>query len=170
LPIFIAPGIALADGERLIWRGRPDAHAALRSHLSLMLIGLPVLLVGAWFYFRDGAFANVGGVAAIIGAALSAAPFLVAGRALATAYVITDRRVILSAQAFGRSDIVERALATLDPEFEILASGARTGHLYLAGGCARKSGHVDGFGKLAFRDLAAAEKVRAILLDACKKR
>lgn len=163
MPINIAPGITLAEHERLIWRGRPDALAALRTHLPFLFVGLPVLGLGLWFYLRSEAFTEAGGVAALIGLAISAAPALVAGRAIATTYVITDRRVVLAASAFGRMDVVERALPALDAELEILPSRDGTGHLYLASDCSRKSGHVDGFGKLAFRDIANPERVRDML-------
>jgi len=166
----IVPGAvksALADvlqpDEKVIWAGRPDPMATLRTQLFWWWLGIPVLVIALILHFgdvmsRDWSAAPVG-----IALALLAAPALMVAQAYGTIYAITDRRVIIRHDALGKRQVVDYTFGELDEALEILESGPEIGHLYFASGARSKVAYADYTGKVAFRELRKPEQVKALL-------
>ena len=167
---MIAPGAAksaLADvlqkGERIVWTGRPDPLATLRTQIFWLWLGVPAMAVAVFLYFgniiaSEWSFPPFG-----IAFALLAAPFLAVVQAYGTVYAITDRRVIIRHDALGKKQVVHYALGALDREFEILSTGRDVGHLYFVSGARSRVAYADFTGKVAFRELKKPQEIAALL-------
>jgi hypothetical protein len=173
----IAPGAArsaLADilqkGERIIWIGRPDPLATLRTQMFWWWLGVPAMAIAAFLYFGnviagEWSFPPFG-----IAFALLAAPFLAVVQAYGTIYAITDRRVIIRHDALGKKQVVHYPLGALDREFEILNTGRDVGHLYFISGARARVANADFTGKVAFRELKKPQEVAALLARVREKK
>ncbi len=170
---MIAPqqaALALADilqpGERVIAAVQPDMRAILRSKRFLLWIGLPWLFAVALLYATGTLSGGVLAPFALAGAAMLAAPFVIAFEAAFTTYAVTDRRALIVRRAPARPPLVSVAFADMDRELEVLETGDGAGHLYFASGYSTRMRDTDHTGKLAFRDVADVRKIAGLLARA----
>jgi hypothetical protein len=166
----IAPGAAssaLADilqpGEKIIWTGRPDPVATLRTQIFWWWLGVPALAFVVALHTADVIPTELHVMAYMIALVFLAAPLLMVVQAYGTVYAVTDRRVIIRHDALGRRQLVSYTLAQLDDALEILPTGDNTGHLYFASGAKSKIAYADYTGKVAFRELRDPEKIAALI-------
>lgn len=155
----------LKPGERVLWTGRPDPVATLRTQLFLWWVGLPGLAIALTLYFGDFAPPAVNFVALGIAAVFMLAPFLLVVQAYGTIYAVTDRRALILHDALGKRQLVSYGLDELDDDFEILArgDGDNIGHLYFASGARSDVAYADHTGRVAFRELRRPHEVAALI-------
>ncbi|GIK81846.1 MAG: hypothetical protein KJZ73_15220 [Pseudorhodoplanes sp.] len=170
---MIAPrqaALGLADvlqpGERIVFAVRPDMRSILRSKRILIWIGLAwlgaVALVHATGTLPNGVLVPL----ALAGAAMLAAPFVIAFEVAFTTYAVTDRRALIVRRPPARPPFVSVAFADMDREIEVLETGGGAGHLYFASGRPTRMRDTDFTGKLAFRDVADVHKLVDLLTRA----
>jgi hypothetical protein len=154
----------LAPGEIIHWASGPDRASTLHGARWLWWIGIPwsAGAIALWLLGRLGEGWEMFALAP--GLALTAAPFVLLYSAQGTTYAITNRRAIIKHDTVSRRRVVSVDFADMDDKLEILPVRPGIGHLYFASDQSTKLEDVDYTGKLAFRHLAAPEKV-ADLLD-----
>jgi hypothetical protein len=154
----------LAPGETLVWAGHPDPGATLSKMRFLFWIGLPIMAAaGAVAYFHVA-----GQVGLLVGAALTAAPFVNAWRAANTIYALTDRRAIVRCRLMGSVDETSVDLGCADPEPEILRGKGNVGTVLFVSGLPPRRRHTDYLGKFGFWDVHNAEVVASIVARAVR--
>jgi hypothetical protein len=155
----------LGAQEKLIWTGHPDAGATFRKMRFLLWIGIPwTAIAGILTVFH-----SAGVVGLIIGAALTAGPFVNAGRARNTIYALTDSRAIIICKLAGGTTQVSVDLSGADREPEILRLEGKSGSVLFVSGLPPRRRYTDYTGKFGFWDVADADEVadvvRAVMND-----
>ena len=156
----------LAPGEALVWAGYPDAGATLRKMRFLFWIGLPIMAAAA----VAACFNAAGQVGLLVGAALTAGPFVNAWRAVNTVYVLTDRRAIVLCRLMGSVDQSNVALDCADAEPEILRGEGDVGTVLFVSGLPPRRRHTDYQGKFGFWNVPNADEVARIVQRAVEGR
>lgn len=155
----------LADGEKLVWSGRPDALSAFLTARVFLWIGLPWAIAAAWL----GRFEGFGVPLFLAGFALAAAPFLMAASTWFTLFAITDRRALILQSFIGRNESIGTPFAEMDDVLEILDTGRGAGILNFASGASTKLSATDHTGRLGFRYVPRVREV-AVLLEMARTR
>ncbi|MEL7543428.1 MAG: photosynthetic complex putative assembly protein PuhB [Pseudomonadota bacterium] len=103
----VAPGLptSLPEGERILWRGAPDATSFARRVLHVRAVAVYFALLFAWYLLEQngvaltgGALAPISGALWLVIAAVAAVGILSAlawGYARTTVYILTDKRLIV---------------------------------------------------------------------------
>ena len=155
----------LGADEKLIWTGHPDAGATFRKMRFLLWIGIPFTAIAAILAL----FHSAGVVGLIIGGALTAGPFVNAGRARNTIYALTDSRAIVICKLAGGTTQVSVDLSGADREPEILRLEGKSGTVLFVSGLPPRRRYTDYTGKFGFWDVADADEVadvvRAVVND-----
>lgn len=121
----------------------------------LFWIGVPLMATAGILTL----FHSAGVVGLIIGAALTAGPFVIAGRARNTIYALTDiRAIIVCGKTFVSVD-----LGGADREPEILRLEGKSGTVLFVSGLPRRVRYTDYTGKFGFWDVADADGVAAVV-------
>ena len=160
----------LADGETVLWQGRPDAWAALRWTGATWWVSLPwiaLTLFANRMNWIDGATTPL----LMVGAAFAAIPVLFLIRDLQTLFVITDRRALIVRGVWkdNRATSASTSFSQMrSPRAEVVSG--HVGHLYFASGFSTQNEDADEKGRYGFRHIKNVEKVRDLLADAIARR
>lgn len=155
----------LADGETLVWSGRPDALSAFLAARWFLWIGVPWAIAAAWL----GGFEGFGVPLFLVGFALAAAPFLMAASTWFTLYAITNRRTLILTSFIGGSEQISTPFADMDEVFDILDTGRGAGIVNFASGSSTRLSATDHTGRLGFRYVPRPREV-AVLLEMARTR
>jgi len=155
---------SLYCGERVVWRGGPDAIATILIWRYSIYAGVLWLTGVYWMSRRDwlGEFVEP---LTMTGGCLVLAPFLMAFRNLQTLFVITDRRALILRVAWREdsSDSVE--FGRMDVAPELLSVSNEVAHLNFASGMPTDLPDTDYTGRYGFRFLPNAAGVLEILME-----
>jgi hypothetical protein len=166
-PLLPALEPHLESGERVRWAARPNVYSVLRTKSALWWIGglwlvlwFGVYLLGwlSWDWFTPFG---------LIGLAFVAGPFVMLYESDNTVYAITNRRALIVHGGMKR-EAVSVAFERMDEKLEVLETGNGAGHVYFASNMPSKQRDTDHTGRIAFRDVANARGVAAIL-DAVRR-
>ena len=155
-------GRSLRRGERVVWRGGPDAVATILIWRYGLYAG--ALWLAGLYWMSPWDFGEFIAPLTMMGGCLVLAPFLMAFQNLQTLFVITDRRaLILRATWRGDgSDSVE--FARMDDTPELLRVSDGVAHLNFASGMPTGLPDTDYTGRYGFRFLPDAAGVLDILM------
>ena len=160
----------LADGESILWQGRPDALAGLRYTGATWFLSLPwiaMTLFANWMKWIDGATTPL----LMVGGAFAVIPILFFIRDLQTLFVITDRRALVVRGVWkdNKASADSTALSQMQSPRAEVVSG-HVGHLMFASGMSTRKEDSDEKGRYGFRNIKNVEKVRDLLADAISKK
>ncbi len=159
----------LQPNEKVIWAARPDALSTVRTKIVVWWVGVPLCAALFGLTMSGKVSSNVLVPLGLVAFALIAAPFVMLFENALTIYAITDRRILIARRPPARPPLVSCNFDAMDDKLEILETGAGSGHVYFASGLSTKMRDTDYTGKLAFRDVAKAHEVAA-LLDKTRRR
>lgn len=160
----------LADGETILWQGRPDAWAGLRYTGATWFLSLPwiaMTVFANWMNWIDDATTPL----FVVGAAFAAIPILFFIRDLQTLFVITNRRALIVRGVWkdNKPTADSTALSQMQSPRAEVVSG-HVGHLIFASGFSTRKEDSDEKGRYGFRNIKNVEKVRDLLADAIARK
>ena len=160
----------LADGEKILWQGRPDAWAGLRYTGATWGLSVPwiaMTIFASWMRWIDGATTPL----LMVGGAFAVIPILFFIRDLQTLFVITDRRALVVRGVWKDNKAAADSTAygqMQSPRAEVVRGDV--GHLMFASGFSTRKEDSDEKGRYGFRNIKNVEKVRDLLADAIAKK
>lgn len=154
---------SLRRGERVVWRGGPDAVATVRIWRYSICAGA-IWLTGLYCIWSPNWLGEFITPMTMLGICLLVAPFLMALQSLQTLFVITDRRAMILRVAWrgDRSDSVD--FGRMDDAPELLSVSEEVAHLNFASGMPTGLPDTDYTGRYGFRFLPDATGVLETLL------
>ncbi len=155
----------LADGERVLWQGRPDAWIDMMMLRFLWWVSVPWLAL-AIVATMEGWIDESAFFFLVTGVMMLAGPVVLYIQDLQTLFVITDRRALILRTAWSKKVAATTWYDEMDKELEVLPISGHVGHLNFASGVSTRNQDADYTGRYGFRCVKHAEKVRGLLQQA----